>query len=203
MQPLFRSMIDATKEDAEMIKKYAHAEACFKSCKDYLNLYIDEKVEWKSHKSRALLTTAIIEYAKTFKNSYAVAKIDASIIPTKYKVLHETLIGSRDKYLTHIDKHGLETPDREFHRVHIVKRGTTISTDVESPRIPLKYIKPIILLATELRDKSSYHLQKSLKKYQKHFYRYKGNINWELKIGKEFCGFVPVDSHELTSIEWG
>lgn len=202
MEPNLRSKIEATRVDAEMIKKYAHAEACFRSCQDYLNLYLKEKVEWKTPKSRAFLTAAIIEYAKPFKNSHAVDKIDASIVPQRYRDLHELLIKSRDKYLAHIDKNGLEKPEREFHRVHIVKRGRSIYTDVESPRIPPIHIHSIISLSTELRKKSLYYLQKHLKKYHKHFLKSKGDKNWEIKIEKKFCGFFPAENNELTNIEW-
>ena len=194
--------IEVEKDDGIMLKKYAHAEICFQSCVDYLNLYFDEKVEWRSAKSRALLTAAIVEYAKPFKKSHAVDKIDQSIIPTEYKRLHDMLIKSRDKYIAHIDKHGLEDPDREFHRIHVVKEGSIIYIDTESPRIPLNSIEPMRLLASELKNKSYYYRQKYLKKYEKRMFRCKGNINWELKIEKEFCGFLPVSRKKLTNIEW-
>ena len=195
--------IEVEKNDGLMLKKYAHAEICFRSCVDYLNLYFDEKVEWRSAKSRALLTAAIIEYAKPFKKSYAADKIDQSIIPAEYTRLHDILIKSRDKYIAHIDKHGLEDPDREFHRIHVIKKGPKIDIDIESPRIPPNLIEPMKRLASKLKDKSYYYRQKYLKKYEKRMFRYKGNINWELKIENEFCGFIPVNQKELTNIEWG
>ena len=194
--------IEVEKDDDVMLKKYAHAEICFQSCVDYLNLYFDEKIEWRSAKSRAILIAAIIEYAKPFKKSYAVDKIDHSIIPTEYARLHDMLIKSRDKYIAHTDKHGLEDPDREFHRIHVIMEGSKIYIDIESPRIPINSIEPMKRLALQLKNKSYYYRQKYFKKFEKKMFRCKGNINWELKIEKEFCGFIPVNHKELTYIEW-
>ena len=194
--------IEIEKNDAVMLKKYAHAEICFNSCAEYLNLYFDENVKWRSAKSRALITAAIIEYAKPFKKSYAVDKIDDSIVPPEYIELHEMLIKSRDKYAAHMDKGGLENPDREFHRVHVIKKGPVIYIDIESPRITINSIEPMKRLAVILKEKSFYYRQKYLRKYEKKMFRCKGDMDWELKIGKEFCGFIPVNRRELTSIEW-
>jgi len=194
--------IEINKNDAVMLKKYAHAEICFRSCIEYLDLYFDEHVEWKSAKSRALITAAIIEYAKPFKKSHAVEKIDDSIVPSEYIELHEMLIKSRDKYAAHMDNCGLENPDREFHRIHVIKKDSVIYIDIESPRFTLNSLEPMKRLAITLKEKSYYYRQKYLKKFEKKMFRCKGNMDWELKVGKEFCGFMPVAHRELTSIEW-
>ena len=194
--------IEIEKDECLMLKKYAHAEICFHNCAEYLNLYFDEQVQWTSIKSRALLTAATIEYAKPFKKSRGIEKIDESIIPAKYEKLHGTLIKSRDKYIAHLDKRGLENPDREFHRIHLIKKGSVIDIQVESPRMPLHLIKQMKLLALELEKKSKYHWQKYIKKNQKKMFAIRGDIIWELRIGNDFCGLVPVGKEDLTKYEW-
>jgi len=118
--------IEIEKDDCVMLKKYAHAEVCFHSCEQYLNIYIDDKVKWKSAKSRALLSTAVIEYGKPFKKSRGGDKIDESIIPAKYKDLHDMLMKSRDKYVAHIDKKGVDNSHPEIHKIHLTKKGPAI-----------------------------------------------------------------------------
>ena len=194
--------IKIEQDDCIMLKKYAHAEVCFQSCIDFLDLYINEHVEWKSPKSRALLSAAIIEYGKPFKKSRGIEKIDETIIPNEYLNLHDTLIKSRDKFVAHIDNRGLDDPDREFHRIHVTKEGSSIYIDIESPRLPPSLLQPMKRLASELMEKAKYYRQKYLTKYSRKMFNYKGNINWELKIDKEFCGLFPVNQNELTRIEW-
>ena len=139
--------IEFKEDDAAMLKKYAHAEICFKLCADYIDVYIEESVRWKSAKSRALITAAIIEYAKPFKKSYAVDKIDESIIPSEYAHVHKMLIKSRDKYAAHMDNRGLDNPDREFHRIQVIKKDSAIYIDIESPRVKPDSLKHINSLA--------------------------------------------------------
>ncbi|MCF8049785.1 MAG: hypothetical protein K9L59_01005 [Desulfobacterales bacterium] len=194
--------IQFDKEDAAMLKKYAHAEICFKSCAEYLDVFLKENVPWESAKSRALLTAAIIEYAKPFKKSNAVERIDDSIIPSEYEQVHKMMIKSRDKYAAHMDKHGLDNPEREFHRVQVIKRGAIIYIDIESPRIKRNSIEHIMRLSTILQEKAEYHRQKYLNKYKKKMFKCKGSINWELKIGDDFCGLAPIDPNQVTNIEW-
>ena len=194
--------IEIEHDDGVMLKKYAHAEICFQSCVDYLELFSKEHVEWTSPKSRALLSAAIIEYGKPFKKSRGIDKIDDAIIPEKYKELHDKLIKSRDKFVAHIDNCGIEETDREFHRIHLIKKGSTIFIDIESPRLPENLISPMKNLSKELREKASYYRQKYLKKYSKKMFDQKGDINWELEVGETFCGLLPVTDSELTEIEW-
>ena len=194
--------IQIEQDDFIMLRKYAHAEVCFQSCIEYLDLYKNENVDWKSSKYRALLSAAIIEYGKPFKRSRGIEKIDDTIAPIEYRNLHDKLIKSRDKFVAHLDNSGLEDPDREFHRIHVIKEGSSICIDIESPRLPPSLLKPMKRLASELMKKVKYYRQKYLKKYSRKMFNYKGNINWELRIDKEFCGLFPVNQNELTHIEW-
>lgn len=194
--------IEFKEGDAAMLKKYAHAEICFKLCADYIDVYIQENVQWESAKSRALITAAIIEYAKPFKKSYAVDKIEESIVPPEYDHVHKMLIKSRDKYVAHMDSRGLDIPDREFHRVQVIKKGSTIYIDIESPRVKPNTLEHIKTLARKLQEKSKYYRQKYLNKYSKRMFKCEGDVSWELKVEKGFNGLVPIATNQLTSTEW-
>jgi len=70
---------------------------------------------------RRIVTSIVTMYGRPFHNNYGVGKLEAGLVPTEYKQLHDQIIHERDKTHAHTDASGLNTRVGNANQVRLLR----------------------------------------------------------------------------------
>lgn len=140
----------------------------FQAAIDACDIFDREKAVATRPALEALFTAIIVTYAKPFTTCHGVGKLPAEqIVPIEFQKYHSLIIEYRHKLFAHVDAVNFLPDDKSFgnlNRVLIEKTSGDWSVSRFFPR-DLPATLRIREIATVMKEKASYHVDKFATRY--------------------------------------